>query len=320
MASSGNHLGVGRWIGARVVAAVATLALLTVVVFVATEVLPGDAVGIVSGPQATGAERAEVRTQLGLDRPAPQRYLAWLGAALRGDLGTSLVSDRPVSEILISRLEAGSAVFVPAAIALTLLAGGLGAVAGINPGGWLDRILSSSAVGFIAVPDFLLATGLLVAFTTWWPVLPAVAIIPIGESLWAHPDLAALPVLALVLGGFAVAMRLLRASVAQATEAPFAELARLNGVRGLRYVRIVVGNALGPGIQALSIVLAGMLGGAVVVETLFNVPGLGQELTQAVARRDVPLVQGLALVLGGATLTIFLIGDVIARLIAGSDQ
>ena len=301
------------WIGKRVAIAVATLFLLSVTVFVATEVLPGDAVGIVSGPQATDAERAEVRTRLGLDRPAPQRYLAWMRGALTGDLGTSLVSGREVSDILLSRVEAGSAVFVPAAVLLTLLAGGLGTLAGINVGRWLDRILSSSAVGFIAVPDFLLATGLLLLFTVWWPVLPSVAIVPIGESLWSYPDLIALPALALALGGFGVAMRLLRASVAQATEAPFAEFARLNGVGGLRYVRIVVGNASGPAIQALSIMLAGLLGGAVVVETLFNVPSLGQELTQAVASRDVPLVQGLGLVLGGATLTILLIGDIIAR-------
>lgn len=304
-----------RWIGVRVGFAIATLFLLSVAVFVATEVLPGDAVGIVSGPQATDAERAQVRTQLGLDRPAPQRYVAWAQGALTGDLGTSLVSGREVSDILVSRVEAGSAVFVPAAVLLTLLAGGLGMLAGLNAGGWLDRIVSSSAVGFIAVPDFLLATALLLVFTAWWPVLPAVAIVPIGESLWGHPDLIVLPALALALGGFGVAMRLLRASVAQTTETPFAEFARLNGVGGLRYARIVVGNALGPAIQALSIMLAGLLGGAVVVETLFNVPGLGQELTQAVASRDVPLVQGLGLVLGGATLAILLTGDIVARLL-----
>ncbi|MFV0523617.1 MAG: ABC transporter permease, partial [Acidimicrobiales bacterium] len=304
-----------RWIGARVAAALATLALLSVAVFVATEVLPGDAVGVVSGPQATEAERAEVRSRLGLDRPAPVRYLQWLGSAATGDLGTSLVSDREVTDIVRSRLTAGSAVFIPAAVLLTVLAGGLGIVAGLNPGRWPDRMLSASAVGLIAVPDFLLAAALLVVFTTWWRVLPAVAIVPVGESLWAHPELIVLPVAALALGGFGPAMRLLRASVADATETPYAEFARLNGVRGLRYARIVVGNALGPATQALAIILAGLLGGAVVVETLFNLPGLGQELTQAVASRDVPLVQGLALVLGGVTLTILLAGDVIARLL-----
>ena len=309
-----------RWVAVRLAVAAATLLLLSVAVFTATEVLPGDAVGIVSGPQATESERAEVRAQLGLDRPAPQRYASWLRDALSGDLGTSLVSGRDVSDTIVSRLEAGSAVFVPAAALLTLLAGGLGAWAGLHAGGWLDRIVSSSAVGFIAVPDFLLATALLVVFTSWWPILPAVAIVPIGESLWTHPDLVALPALALALGGFGVAMRLLRASVAHATEAPFAEFARLNGVRGLRYARIVVGNAMGPAIQALSVVLAGLLGGAVVVETLFNVPGLGQELTHAVASRDVPMVQGLGLVLGGATLAILLVGDIVARVFAEATE
>ncbi|QSB16658.1 ABC transporter permease [Natronosporangium hydrolyticum] len=302
-------------IGARVAVAAATLAILSAIVFWATEVLPGDAVGVVSGPDATEAEREAVRVALGLDRPAAQRYGDWVAGVFRGDLGTSLVTGRDVAEIVTTRFGASLAVVLPAAALMLLLAGGLGTAAGIRAGGRLDRALTGTTLGLIGTPDFLIATALLVVFTLWWPVLPAVAIVPIGQSLWQHPELVALPALALALGGFGATMRLLRASVAQTVATPFAEFARLNGVRGHRYVWTVVSNALGPAIQTFTLMTAGLLGGAIVVETLFNVPGLGYELTRSVGSRDVPLVQGLSLVLGAATLTILLTGDIAARLL-----
>ncbi|WP_262401692.1 ABC transporter permease [Actinomadura sp. CNU-125] len=297
----------------RAVACAATLAVLSVVVFWATEVLPGDAVGVVAGPDATDAERASVRVALGLDRPPARRYGEWVAGMLHGDLGTSLVSGRDVAGIVAARLGASLAVLAPAAVLILLLAGVLGVAAGLRPGSRLDRGLSGTTLGLIGTPDFLIATALLVVFTLWWAVLPTVALVPPGESLWRHPELVALPALALASGGFGSTMRLLRASVAQTASAPFAEFARLNGVRGPRYVRTVVGNAAGPAVHAFTVMIAGLLGGGVVVETLFNVPGVGYELTRAVESRDVPLVQGLSLVLGAATLTVLLVGDVVAR-------
>ncbi|GAA2107108.1 ABC transporter permease [Streptomyces synnematoformans] len=303
------------WIAARFAVYAATLAVLSVAVFWSTEVLPGDATGVVSGPDATDAERAAVRATLGLDRPAPQRYGDWIAGVLRGDLGTSLVSGREVGDILTSRLGASLSVLVPAVVLIFALAGVLGTVAGLRAGGRLDQALTGATVGLIGIPDFLVATVLLVVFTVWWPVLPAVALVPVGQALWQRPELIALPALALALGGFGSTMRLLRASVAQTAAMPFAEFARLNGVRGPRYVRTVVSNAAGPAIHALAVMVAGLLGGGIVVETLFNVPGLGYELTRAVESRDVPLVQGLSLVLGAITLAVLLAGDVAVRLL-----
>ncbi|WP_036346633.1 ABC transporter permease [Micromonospora sp. CNB394] len=299
----------------RVAAAAATLIALSAVVFWATEVLPGDAVGTSAGPNATDAERAAIRVSLGLDRPAGERYLEWIGQAMRGDLGESLLTGRDVGEIIGDRLSTSAAVLLPAAVVIVVLAVGLGAAAGLRVGGRWDRALSAITLGLVGSSDFLLATALLVVFTAWWPVLPAVALVPAGEELWEHPDLVALPAIALALGGFGAAMRLLRASVAQTADTGFAEFARLNGVRGVRYVWMVVANAAPSALHGLSIVLAGLLGGSIVVETLFNVPGIGFELSQAVAERDVPLVQGLSLTLGAATLTILLAGDLCAAML-----
>ncbi|GLY32361.1 ABC transporter permease [Kineosporia sp. NBRC 101731] len=303
------------WIAVRVAMLAVSLTVLSVLVFWATEVLPGDAVGAVSGPEATDAERAAVRVSLGLDRPAPERFLKWAGAVLRGDLGTSMVSNRDVGEILTERAGASLAVVIPAAVLILLFAGGLGIWAGLRAGSRLDRWLTGSTLALVGTPDFLIATALLLVFTLWWPVLPAVAIVPLGQSLWQHPDLIALPALALALGGFGSTMRLLRASVTQTTSTPYAEFARLNGVRGARYVRTIVTNAAGPAVHAFTIMTAGLLGGGIVVETLFNVPGLGYELARAVATRDVPAVQGLSLTLGAATLLILLAGDLAVRLL-----
>ncbi|GLY17113.1 metal transporter [Kineosporia sp. NBRC 101677] len=304
-----------QWIAVRVATGAATLTALCALVFWATEVLPGDAVGAVSGPGATDAERAAVRSALGLDRSAPERFFEWAGGALQGDFGTSLVSGRDVGEVLADRAGASLAVLVPAAVLILVFAGGLGVLAGVRAGSRLDKILSGSTLGLIGTPDFLIATALLLLFTLWWPVLPAVAVVPLGESPWQHPDVIVLPALALALGGFGSTMRLLRACVAQATRSPYAEFARLNGILGPRYLRTVVSNAAGPAVHAFSVMTAGLLGGGIVVETLFNLPGLGYELTRAVGTRDVPLVQGISLVLGAATLLILLGGDIVARLL-----
>ena len=303
------------WLTRRLAAAAATLLVLSAVVFWATEVLPGDAVGTSAGPTATDAERAAIRVSLGLDRPAGERYLDWIGQAIQGDLGTSLLTGREVSEVIGDRLSASTAVLLPAAVAIVVLAAVLGAAAGLRADGRWDRALSAITLGLVGSSDFLVATGLLVVFTAWWPVLPAVALVPAGDELWHHPELVALPAIALALGGFGAAMRLLRASVAQTAASGFAKFARLNGVRGVRYVWTVVSNAAAPALHGLSIVLAGLLGGSIVVETLFNVPGIGFELSQAVAERDVPLVQGLSLALGAATLLILLMGDLCAVLL-----
>lgn len=303
------------WIAVRVAACAATLAVLSVLVFWATEILPGDASGALSGPDATPAEREAVRTSLGLDRPPFERFADWATGLLHGDLGTSMVSGRDVGDVVIARAGASLAVLLPAIVLILLLAGGLGAWAGLHAGSRLDRALSGTTLALIGTPDFLVATALLLVFTLWWPVLPAVAIVSAGQSLWRHPELLVLPVAALTLGAFGATMRLLRACVAQAAAAPYAEFARLNGVRGLRYVRVVAADAAGPAVHTFTLMAGGLLGGGVVVETLFNVPGLGYELSRAVATRDVPLVQGISLLLAAVTLVVLLVGDVTARLL-----
>ncbi|APU15355.1 MULTISPECIES: ABC transporter permease [Actinoalloteichus] len=310
--------GMPGFIGSRLCIAVVTLGILSVVVFWATEVLPGDAVGVLSGSDATEAERAAVREALGLDRPAPERYLDWVGGALRGDLGVSMVSGRPVDEILVPRLLNTLVLVVIAIVVIAAVSVTIGLLSGMRAGGPLDRVLSSATMGLIATPDFLLATLLLTVFATMLGLFPAVSLVPLGDSAWQHAELLVLPTAALVLGGLGGTTRLVRSSVISVVRSPYIENARLNGARGLHLALAhVLPNALGPGVQALAIMAAGLLGGGIVVETLFNYPGIGFELTQAVGTRDVPVVAGLSLALSTCTLMILLLGDLAARLLGG---
>jgi peptide/nickel transport system permease protein len=305
-----------RFLLGRVLGAVLVLGVLSVLIFAATEVLPGDAAGVVAGPDATASDRAQIRAELGLDRPPVQRYLSWVGGVLQGDLGTAFVGGRPVAAVIADRLPASLLLAGLALVVMVPLALVLGLLAGMRAGRAADRVVSTAALVAVGVPEFLTATLLVAVFATGLGLLPEVSLVPIGGGPLDDPVILVLPALTLTLVGLALATRLIRASAADVAASPYVEAARLNGVRGLRLaVRHVLPSAVGPAVQVFAVVVGGLVGGAVVVETVFDYPGIGFELQQAVARRDVPLVQGVALVLAATALGALLAGDVIRRLL-----
>lgn len=308
----------GRWIAGRCGAALLTLVALSIVVFWSASALPGDASGALAGTGATASERDALRTGLGLDRPAAERYLAWAAGALHGDLGRSLVSGREIAPLLADRLGDTLTVTALAVAVIAVVATGFGLASGMREGSAADRVLTSLTVVTMATPDFLVAIALLVLLTSLVPVLPAVALLPLGDAAWQHPEVLVLPVATLAIAGAGPAGRMLRAAVVDVMHAPFIEHARLNGTRGLRLAFVhVLPNAAAPALQSLALVAAGLLGGGIVVETLFGVPGIGLELTRAVSARDVPVVQAVALTLGATALGILLAGDIGAALLRG---
>ncbi|MFY1632191.1 ABC transporter permease [Solwaraspora sp. WMMB335] len=295
----------------RSAAAALVLAILSALIFTVTEVLPGDAVGAVAGADATVSEREQLRRELGLDAPAARRYVDWAAAAVRGDLGTGYVGRREVTEVLVDRLP-NSLLLTSLAMALAVpLAVAVGLVAGMRAGRRADRLVSTATLVAVGIPEFLVAALLVAVFAAGLGLLPEVSLVPIGGRPWDEPRILVLPVAALSVAAIAAAARLLRASVADIAAAPYVEAARLRGVTGLRLaVRHVLPNAVGPAVQVTAVMFAGLVGGAVVVETLFNYPGIGYELQQAVANRDVPMVQGLALATCAIALAVLLLGDV----------
>ncbi|MFI8484094.1 ABC transporter permease [Streptomyces rubrogriseus] len=303
----------------RLAGAVVLLVLLSAAVFAATAVLPGDAVSAVAGVDASAAQRAEVRAELGLDRPAVQRYADWAAGAVRGDLGRGFVGERPVADVLATRLP-NSLLLAALTLAVTApLATLLGLWTGVR-GGVADRVVSTSAQILAAVPEFVVAALLVAVLAVWLEVLPRVSVIPLGGTPLDVPDALVLPVLTLSAVGLAVATRLLRASVADTAATPYCEAARLNGVRGVRLaVRHILPNAAGPAVQALTLTTGALVGSAVVVENVFDYPGIGRELQLAVAARDVPMVQGIATALVAVMLAVLLLGDVCARLLGARE-
>lgn len=305
-----------RFLLARVATALATLALLSAALFLATDALPGDAAGAAAGTDATDEERAELRERLGLDRPVVERYLAWLGASLTGDLGRSAAAGRPVGEMLASRFGSSVLLVVTAVACIAVAATALGLLAGLRSGRPVDRLVSSATVTLLALPEFLLATVLLAVFAHGAGLLPAVSLIPLGDSPWQHPQALVLPVASLFLAGVGIATRLLRAAVATAAESPAVEQARLSGARGPRLAwSYVLPAAAAPAVQGLAVTTAGLLGGSLVVETLFDYPGVGSELARAVAYRDTAVVQGFGLALAGTALLVLLLGDLVSGLL-----
>ncbi|MFF0967061.1 ABC transporter permease [Streptomyces sp. NPDC003703] len=308
-------MNLAAFVGRRLAGAAALLIVLSAVIFAATAVLPGDAVSAVAGADASEARRADVRAGLGLDRPAAERYADWLAGAVRGDLGRGFMGGRPVTEVLSARLP-NSLLLAGLTLAVTVpLATLLGLWTGLR-GGAADRFVSTAAQILAAVPEFIVATLLVAVLSVWLGILPRVSVIPLGGTPLDVPRALVLPVLTLSAVGLAVATRLLRTSVADVAAGPYCEAARLNGVRGARLaVRHILPNAAGPAVQALTLTTGALVGSAVVVENVFDYPGIGRELQLAVAARDIPMVQGISTALAGVLLMVLLAGDICARLL-----
>ncbi|AWL41528.1 MULTISPECIES: ABC transporter permease [unclassified Streptomyces] len=306
--------------GRRLAGAAVLLVLLSGVIFAATAVLPGDAVSAVTGVDASEAQRADVRAGLGLDRSAAERYVSWVSGAVRGDLGSGFVGDRPVAEVVATRLP-NSLLLAGLTLAVTVpLATLLGLWTGLRGGG-ADRLVSTGAQVIAALPEFVIAALLVAVLAVWLEAFPRVSLVPLGGTPLDVPRALVLPVLTLSAVGLTVATRLLRVSVADAAATPYCEAARLNGVRGTRLAaRHILPNAAGPAVQALTLTTGALVGSAVVVENVFDYPGIGRELQLAVAARDIPMVQGIATTLVAVMLAVLLLGDIGARALGARER
>lgn len=279
----------------RLGVSVLTLLLASVLVFVALQALPGDLATQLLGRDATPDAVAALREQLGLDRPAWERYLGWLGAALTGDLGTSLVSGDPVTADLAVHLRNTLLVAGPAVLVGIPLAVGLGVVAGLYRDRGPDLVISTVCLVGMSVPEFVVATVLVLLFAITVPLAPAVVLdgptAPVADlagAIW-------LPAIALTTVMAAYIVRMARAGVIDTMGSEFVTTATLKGVgRGRIVLAHVLPSALLPTLNVIAVNLAWLIGGAVVVEAVFNYPGVGTLMLRAVQNRDVPTLQAVA--------------------------
>jgi peptide/nickel transport system permease protein len=294
----------------RLLGGAVLLLLVSVIVFTATEVVPGDAAFYVAGRDATPEQLARVRAELNLDRSAGSRYVDWLSHAVRGDLGDSLVQLAPVSSYLGVRARntlvlAGTtlALLIP----LSLLLGGLAAV---RQGRSVDAAVSAVTLALAAVPEFVVGILLVTLFAVHWRLLPAIASITFESSLHAWVTSLVLPAATLLAISLGHTVRLVRGSTIDALESEYVEAARLRGLPERVVVwRHALPNSLGPAVQVLALNAAWLIGGVVIVENVFNYPGLGQALVDALLTHDIPVVQAIACLLAAAYILVNVMGD-----------
>lgn len=300
----------------RSATSVLILLAVSLLVFVATLLLPGDPAQAILGQQATPERLAALREQMNLNDPVWQRYLSWLGGLIVGDFGISAASGGPVTALLGERIGASLVLLVAAAlisIPVGLLVGTYSALHRGRPG---DHITTGASLVLAALPEFVIGIWLITVFsTTIFPILPSVTMAPPGEAVWNYPTQLVLPTLTLVLVVTPYIARMMRATMLEVLESGYVEMARLKGVPERQVImRHALPHALSPVAQVIAIQLAWMAGGVVVVEFLFRYPGIGQALVDAVANRDVQVVQTLSILIAAVYIVVNLLADMVGIL------
>ncbi|MGA3354724.1 MAG: ABC transporter permease [Acidimicrobiales bacterium] len=315
-ASSGRSHPLGRMILRRVVTGIVLALLASVLIFVGTEILPGNAAYAVLGRYSSPSALKAVSVQLGLNKPAYVRYLEWLNGVFHGNLGQSLTAHESVSAYISGRFENTlilAAVTMAVLIPLSVL---LGLAAGVRQGRLTDHLICEPALTMIGIPDFVVGSLLAVLFGVVLHVLPPVSLVLPGSTPLGDPSILVLPALTLILIGYAYMVRLVRAGMSEAMTSGYVEWARLNGLPERRIItRHALRNALAPTVQTTALTLQWLIGGIFVVETVFAYPGIGQGLVQAVQARDIPTVQSVGLIIALIYIGINIVADVIVILL-----
>jgi peptide/nickel transport system permease protein len=295
----------------RIGLALVSLLVVSALVFAITAVLPGDAAQAQLGQEATPETLAALRHQMGLDVPAPVRYGRWLAGLLRGQPGESIVTHTPVVDMLASRLPNSlllAAITVLVAVPLALL---LGIAAAMYRGSLFDRIVSGGAVAVVSVPEFLVATLAVLVFAVELHWLPALSYGVSFDSPLKMLRSFAMPVMTLCCVMVAQMMRMTRAAVIDQLKAPYIEMVLLKGATPMRTVLAhALPNAVGPIANAVAMTLSYLLGGVIIVETIFNYPGVASLMVDGVTQRDMPLVQTCAMLFCAAYLLLVTLADI----------
>ncbi|WP_406406932.1 ABC transporter permease [Streptomyces halstedii] len=295
---------------------VVQLAVLSVVVFLLTDLLPGDAATVDFNEQAGLDQVAQLREQMGLDRPAAERFADWAHGLLTGDLGTSLVGGGPVSGVLARSVTVTAALAAVTILLLVPLAVVIGLVTGLRAGSRTDRVVSAVTLTLTSVPDFVLALLLVALFSLRLGWLPSTWV-GADDLWWQRPELFVLPVAVLLARTVCVLSRQIRAGTLTSLNAGYTVQARRLGVPPVRLVlRHLLPNAAVPGVQELARTGDHLLGGVLVVEAVFAIPGTATALVEAVQNRDVPTVQALTLALAAVACLLNLAADLVSRRLA----
>ncbi|WP_280170806.1 ABC transporter permease [Agrobacterium pusense] len=311
--TSGRKRPIRHMVAVRLGLGLFTLILISLLIFLAIGLLPGDIAQQVLGQSATPETVAAFRRELGLDQPLTWRYLTWIGGILTGDFGHSLANGRPVAELLSARL--GNTLFLAAyaaaiAIPLAVL---LGLLAAMWRGTWFDRVINIMTLSAISFPEFFVAYILMFWLSVHMGWFPSVADPGAAPDFFDMLRRAFLPAITLVLVVTAHMMRMTRAAVLNVLAEPYVTMARLKGASRWRIItRHALPNALAPISNVIAINVAWLITGVVIVEVVFVYPGLGQLMVDSVTNRDMPVVQACALIFASVYILLNLLADVLA--------
>ncbi|MCG7361383.1 ABC transporter permease [Roseomonas sp. ACRSG] len=304
-----------RWLLRRIGISIALAWIVASIVFMTLHMVPGDPAEILlstGGVSPDPAAVAELRERLGLDQPLLDQYGQFLLGLTRGDLGVSLVDEYPVLDEIALRLPRTLELILAGTLIAVVVALPAGTYAALHRGGLFDRIASGTAALLLAVPVFVVGTVLVLLLAQILRIMPAGGYVPLAQDPWQHLTLLALPSLAIAKGLAAVVFRMTRASVLDALSRDYVRTARAKGISPTRVlVKHVVRNALTPVLTVLGLHMGTLLGGTVLVEYVFNWPGLSTPLLRAVEARDYPMVVGIVLTISGLFLLINLIMDLL---------
>lgn len=301
----------------RAGAALATLAGASIIIFFFIHLIPGDPLYVLLGDVATPEQVAALRTKLGLDESVVMQYFRWVANVVQGDFGTSIFFQMPVTEVIRDGAETSVLLALLTMVWITLIGVPVGVVAAMRNGSWLDQSLSGAAMLLASVPTFWVGLYLILIFAAWLGWLPSSGYPSIfEEGGLANLRYLLLPSLTLAAPNAALILRLTRASMLDVAREDFVRTARAKGVRPWRVTfRHILRNALLAVVSAFGFTFAALISEAVVTETVFALPGIGQLVVQSILRRDYPVIQGIILVIVVMYLVINLLIDLSYRIL-----
>ena len=298
------------YVARRVFATLPVMGVVAVIVFLMLRLSPGDPAAIIAGDHATSEDIAQIREHLGLDRPLIEQFVRWLGQLATGDFGVSIYLDRPVLGLIMERVEPTLALSVSTMAFAILLAVPLGVIAAWRAGSWIDQSIMALSVLAFSVPVFLIGYGLVIGFSLTLELLPVQGFVSLSEDPVAFLQHLVLPTIALGLVYTALLARITRATMLETLNEDFVRTARAKGLAEPRVLVLhALKNASVPIVTTIGTGIALLIGGVVVTESVFAVPGIGRLTIDAVLQRDYPVIQGVILVIAGVYVLINLAID-----------
>jgi peptide/nickel transport system permease protein len=305
-----------RLVAGRILGALLTLLLVSILIFAIIEVLPGDVASRVLGREATAEALANMRERLHLNDPMLDRYLRWLGQVLQGNFGEALTSSRPITDILAPRITNTLLMSALAFLLYLPLCLVPAMIQAIRRDGPLDHALSSVTLVLLSIPDFLLATILTILFVIVLPVFPATSIVDERTTADQYAIRLVLPALTLAIVMAVYAVRMLRDSLIEVLDSEYVRMAELKGMPRRRVLlRHALPNALVPTLNVTALNLAYLIGGVVIVERVFSFPGFGSLLVDSLQLRDMPLIEATVLIAAAVYIVANLLADLGAILL-----